>query len=469
VNLNLKLQLVTIIPLVLALSAVLFVTQVQYQSLSEQTVDEYRQSVIKHRKEELRNYVTIAEGAIEHIYQNKNLNEQQAQTLVKQILSNMRFGEDGYFFAYDVDGTALVVAGQEWRIGKNWLDLEDRNGTKLIQGLINKAQGGGGYLNYVFNQPSKGGDDAKKIGYSRALDDWQWMIGTGVYIEDIDQEIDHLNKSIGKHIRNTSIMTLIIGLFAVITIFISGQFIRFSEKKLANRKLRELNERIFQTQEEECKRVSRELHDGISQTIAAARFSLETAQLKQQNNDDSTKEMERAIQFICKIMGDIRAISHQLHPGLLEDYGLSAALEELGRDFSQRTGIKVKVERLSVRNVLSTAVKTALYRIAQESLTNIERHANASKVVITLKLTPGWLVLEITDNGQGFDYQRDDKRSNKKTKVHQGIGLRNIEERLSFYQGDLTVNSDNNGTTVLARIPQSQLRYNASNVSENKN
>jgi two-component system NarL family sensor kinase len=454
---------------VLALSAVLFFTQVQYESLSKQTVDEYRQSVIKHRKEELRNYVAIAEGATEHIYQNKNLNVQQAQTLVKQTFSNMRFGKDGYFFAYNFDGTALVVPGQEWRVGKNWFDLEDRNGVKLIQGLIEEAQGGGGYLNYVFNQPSKGGDEGKKIGYARSLDDWQWMIGTGVYIDDIDQEIAHLNDSIGKHISSTSIMTLFIGLITVIAIFISGQFIRFSEKKLANRKLRELNERIFQTQEEECKRVSRELHDGISQTIAAARFSLETAQLKQQNNDDSTKEMDRSIELICKIMGDIRAISHQLHPGLLEDYGLGAALEELGRDFSQRTGIEVKVERLSIRNILSTAVKTALYRIAQESLTNIERHANASKVTITLKLTPGWLVLEIIDNGQGFDYQSDDKRSNKKTKAHQGIGLRNIEERLSFYQGNLTVNSDNKGTTVLARIPQSQLRYNASNTSENKN
>jgi len=465
-NINLKLQLVTVIPLVLALSAVLFVTQSQYQSLSKQTVDEYRQSVIKHRKEELRNYVTIAEGAIEHIYQNKKLNEQQAQTLVKKILSNMRFGEDGYFFAYDVDGTALVVAGQEWRIGKNWFDLEDINGTKLIQGLINKAQGGGGYLNYVFNQPSKGGDDAKKIGYSRALDDWQWMIGTGVYIDDIDQEIAHLNESIGKHISSTSIMTLIIGLIAVIAIFISGQFIRFSEKKLANRKLRELNERIFQTQEEECKRVSRELHDGISQTIAAARFSIETAQLKQQNDDDSSAEMDRSMELICKIMGDIRAISHQLHPGLLEDYGLGAALEELGRDFSQRTGIDLAVERLSIRNILSTEVKTALYRIAQESLTNIERHANASKVTITLKLTPGWLTLEIIDNGQGFDYQQYDKTTDNKTKIHQGIGLRNMNERLSFYQGNLDVFSDNNGTQVIARIPQSQLRYNASNANE---
>jgi len=469
VNLNLKLQLVTIIPLVLALSGVLFVTQVQYQSLSKQTVQEYRQSVIKHRKEELRNYVAIAEGATEHIYQNKNLNVQEAQTLVKQTLANMRFGKDGYFFAYDFDGTALVVPGQEWRIGKNWLDLEDRNGTKLIQGLLEQAKGGGGYLNYVFNQPSKDGKVAKKIGYSRTLDDWQWMIGTGVYIDDIDQEIALLNASIGEHIRNTSIMTLIIGVFAVIAIFVSGQFIRFSEKKLANRKLRELNERIFQTQEEECKRVSRELHDGISQTIAAARFSLETAQLKQQNNVDSTKEMDRAMEFIRKIMGEIRAISHRLHPGLLEDYGLGAALEELGRDFSQRTGIDVKVERLSIRNILPTEVKTALYRIAQESLTNIERHANASKVALTLKLIPSWLVLEIIDNGQGFNYQRYDKSTDKKTKAHQGIGLRNIKERLSFYQGNLTVNSESNGTTVLARIPQSQLRYNASNASENSN
>ena len=465
-NINTKLQLVTIVPLVFALSAVLFVTQMQYQSLSKQTIDEYRQGIIKHRKEELHNYVTLAEGATEHIYRDKTLNKQQAQALVKQVLSTMRFGKDGYFYAYDFDGTALVLPEQKERIGKNWIDLEDQNGVKLIKDLIEKAQQGGGYLNYIFNQPSKGGEVGKKIGYSRALDDWQWMIGTGVYIDDIDQETALLNASISAHIRNTSILTVIIGVFAVIAIFFSGQFIRFSEKKLANRKLRELNERIFQTQEEECKRVSRELHDGISQTIAAARFSLETAQLKHQNNDDASKEMDRAMEFICKIMGDIRSISHQLHPGLLEDYGLGAALEELGREFSQRTGIHIKVERLSIRNVLSTEVKTALYRIAQESLTNIERHADASEIVLTLKLIPGWLVLKITDNGRGFDYQQYDCLENNKMAAYQGIGLRNMKERLSFYQGDLQVHSKKTGTTICARIPQAQLRYNASTASE---
>ncbi len=465
-NINLKLQLVTIVPLVLVLVLVLIVTQMQYQSLSAQTVTEYRESVIKHRKEELRNYVSLAEGAVAHIYQNKSLNDQQAKKLVKEILTNMRFGKDGYFFAYDFTGTNLVLPGQEWRTGTNWIDLEDRNGVKLIQGLINQAKAGGGYLNYVFNQPSKGGAVGKKIGYSRALDDWQWMIGTGVYIDDIDQEISVLNGSITKHIRNTSIMTLIIGLVGVIAIFISGQFIRFSEKKLANRKLRELNERIFQTQEEECKRVSRELHDGISQTIAAAKFSLESAQLKQQSDGDASKELTRAMQLICQIMGDVRSISHQLHPGVLEDYGLGAALEELGRDFAKRTGIQVEVKRLSIRNILSSEVKTALYRVVQESLTNIERHANASNVFISLNLVSGWLTLEITDNGQGFDYHNYDEDSPKKTQTHQGIGLRNMKERLTFYQGEFKVNSIVSGTSIIARIPQSQLRYNASNASE---
>ncbi len=465
-NINLKLQLVTIVPLVLVLVLVLIVTQMQYQSLSAQTVTEYRESVIKHRKEELRNYVSLAEGAVAHIYQNKSLNDQQAKKLVKEILTNMRFGKDGYFFAYDFTGTNLVLPGQEWRIGTNWIDLEDRNGVKLIQGLIDQAKAGGGYLNYVFNQPSKGGAVGKKIGYSRALDDWQWMIGTGVYIDDIDQEISVLNGSITKHIRNTSIMTLIIGLVGVIAIFISGQFIRFSEKKLANRKLRELNERIFQTQEEECKRVSRELHDGISQTIAAAKFSLESAQLKQQSDGDASKELTRAMQLICQIMGDVRSSSHQLHPGVLEDYGLGAALEELGRDFAKRTGIQVEVKRLSIRNILSSEVKTALYRVVQESLTNIERHANASNVFISLNLVSGWLTLEITDNGQGFDYHNYDEDSPKKTQTHQGIGLRNMKERLTFYQGEFKVNSIVSGTSIIARIPQSQLRYNASNASE---
>lgn len=463
-NINHKLQLVTIIPVVLALSLVLLITKIQYESLLVQASAVYKKSVISHRKEELRNYIAIANGAIKHLYENEVIDEVLAQNLVKEILSDMRFSTDGYFFAYDTQGTNLVLPGQEWRIGKNWLDMKDKNGVMIIQELLINAKKGGGYVNYVFNQPSKNGAVGKKIAYSEPLTKWNWMIGTGVYIDDIDIQISLLSKSVKKYIDNTSRITLIIGIISVIAVFGAGLFIRISEKKLANKKLRILNERIFQTQEEECKRVSRELHDGISQTVAATRFSLETVQLKHAKGLEAKEDLEQAMNMITKIMSDIRCISHQLHPGVLEDYGLGAALDELGREFSQRTNISVEVKRLSVRNILSSEVKAALYRITQEALTNIERHSNATKVNVSLFLDKRWLFLKIVDNGDGFDL----KEHNNQARATEGIGLRNMKERLHFYNGDLKIKSDAHGTTVLANIPQSELRYNADKAQDEK-
>lgn len=460
-NINHKLHLITIFPLVIALTAVMIVTHLQYRALSNQLVNAYRESVIDDRKEELRNYISIAEGAIKNVIEDSNLTQAEAQNLAKKILAEMRFGENGYFFAYDYAGNSLVLPEQEWRVGKNWLYATDKNGVHYIQKLIEKAENGGGYLNYLFNQPSKGGLVSKKLAYSEALGDWDWMFGTGIYLDDIDEQTDLLSASISKHISNTSLSSLVIGFLSVMAVFTAGVFIRISEKRLANIKLRALNERIFQTQEEECKRVSRELHDGVSQTVAAARFSLETAQLKQEVGDDASPDLEKATELIRQIMLDIRSISHQLHPGILEDYGLGAALKEFGREFSLRTGIEVEVQRLAVRKILSTEISGALYRIAQESLTNIERHSGATQVQISLALTPGWLTLEIADNGKGFDYLGMEKCM----KPNEGIGLRNMKERLSFYNGVLKVqSSEGKGTSLLARIPQSELRYNADNA-----
>jgi two-component system NarL family sensor kinase len=462
-NINSKLQLVTIIPVVLALSLVLYVTKVQYESLSAQSTAIYKESVIERRKKELRSYIAVARGAINHIYQNDTIDKALAQNLVKEILANMTFGKDGYFFAYDHQGTNLVLPGQEWRIGKNWIDMQDVNGIKIIQELINNADKGGGYVEYIFHQPSKNGKLGKKLAYSEPLKKWNWMIGTGVYIDDIDIQTSLISQSIKQHIVSTSQIMLIIGLFSVVTVFAAGLFIRISENRLANKKLRVLNERIFQTQEEECKRISRELHDGISQTAAATRFSLETIQLKLIRGLDSTVDLEQAIVNITKIMTDIRCISHQLHPGVLEDYGLGAALDELGQEFSTRTNIQVDVVRLSVRNILTSEVKTALYRITQEAFTNIERHSNATHVTVSLTLKDKWLVLKIEDNGDGFNF----KAHQSTALPNEGIGLRNMKERLNFYHGKLTIKSDHNGTTIHACIAQSELRYNADKQEEN--
>ncbi len=450
-NINKKLHLITIIPLVFALSAVMISSDILYRSLATNTTYAFRNSIIEHRKLELKNYISIAQGAIEHIQNNEHPTEQENMQKVKDMLSSMKFGNDGYYFAYDFKGNNLVLPGQEWRIGKNWYEMQDVNGTKIIQRLIENAQHGGGYLNYVFNQPSLG-SEGKKLAYSESVQDWQWMIGTGVYIDDIDNQTDKLGDVISGYINKNVIITLLIGIFSVFSVFIAGLSVRFSEKRVANRKLRELNERIFQTQEEERKRVSRELHDGISQSVAAVKFSVEAAQLHQQNKGPVNSELEHALALIQKTMSDIRSISHQLHPRILEEYGLGAALDELGREFEARTQIKVSVTRLMIRNILSTELKNALYRIAQESLTNIERHAYAKNVSIKLEVVAKSLHLEISDDGLGMQ---------EINSANNGIGLRNIQERLNYYQGKLKIRSDSRGTTLIAQIPHSQFHYNA--------
>ncbi len=179
-NINEKLLIVTITPLIIALSVTLFITQLQYQSLSEQVVEVAKDTIINHRKEELINYLSIAKGAIAHIYNDKTLSKKEAQEQVKLILTNMRFGQDGYFFAYDYKGNAITVPGQDWRNGKNWIDLQDKNGVKIIEELITNAKLGGGFINYVFNQPSKNGQEGKKLAYSDSIEGWDWMLGTGV-------------------------------------------------------------------------------------------------------------------------------------------------------------------------------------------------------------------------------------------------------------------------------------------------
>ncbi|MCP3675402.1 MAG: histidine kinase [Gammaproteobacteria bacterium] len=461
-NINQKLQLVTVVPLVFALTAAFIVNYYQHQSLSDQIIEASRSNITMHREKELTNYISIAEGAIEHIYKDENIDQETAKQQVVSILSNMRFGENGYFFGYDYDGNNLFLPGQEWRVGKNWIHMEDRNGVRIIEGLISAGKSGGGFLNYEFHQPSRDGEPGNKLARATPLEKWQWIFGTGVYIDDINEQTQLLSDSISNYIDKTSTLTILIGLLSVIAVFFAGQFIRISEKRLANKKLHELNGRILQTQEEECKRVSRELHDGISQTIAAARFSLETAQLKQESGLKARNDLDHAMTLIQKIMVDIRNISHQLHPGILEDYGLGAALDELGEEFSKRSGIKVVVNRLSVRNIVSEEIKVALYRIAQEALTNIERHSKASEVVISLSLEPDWLLLSIEDNGQGLKHTKQ----NTKKIHHEGIGLRNMKERLSFYNGKLKVLSTKEGMEIQARIPQSELRYNATNTSK---
>ncbi|MEM1398910.1 MAG: cache domain-containing protein [Pseudomonadota bacterium] len=456
-NLRLKVLLLAIIPLVLALGAVAYIATHQSSQLARQEIDFFEKKLIEAKQAELLNYVALALTSIDHLYKTDGLrsaaDEAEAQRLVKQVLDRLTYGTDGYFFVYDERGNNLVHPKQTWRVGKNYWDLEDENGLKVIQRLIDEGQGGGGFVRYAWEQPSTG-DITDKIGYAVYLDRWKWMLGTGIYIDDVTSQVNIAKEEVDRRISETFMLISLVAFGAVVVVFGTGIAINIHETRLADGKLQALNEKIVATQEEERSRVARELHDSISQILVSVKFALEQARLKFGNRETPASEpICRAEDNLNLAIREVRRISHDLRPGILDDLGLSKALENLAEEFSTRTGVDVDVETTSFKNLLRNDAKTALYRIAQEALTNIERHAKASKVDLGLLLNRNEVTLRIADNGQGFGVQRL-----KKGETKTGIGLKNMKERLQRLDGALTISSTSAGTVIEAKLPHSVLQ-----------
>ena len=149
-------------------------------------------------------------------------------------------------------------------------------------------------------------------------------------------------------------------------------------------------------------------------------------------------------------MQEVRRISRDLRPSLLDDLGLTAALESLCNDFSERTGIKIELSNNCTGIRLSQEIETAFYRIVQEALTNIEKHALSAKhVILKIEKTKKRVALNISNDGIGFDESTLDQ-----TNPDRGLGLRNMRDRTELLEGYMTVNSSpDKGTSVNVIIP----------------
>ncbi len=143
-------------------------------------------------------------------------------------------------------------------------------------------------------------------------------------------------------------------------------------------------------------------------------------------------------------------------------------MQALSNEFSELTGIKVQVITPKLKKLLPDNISTTLYRVVQESLTNIQKHAKASNVVIELAINQAWLTLTICDNGKGFDTRANSKNPTNLDEF--GIGLRNLAERIEYHSGIFKVTSTEKGTRVIAKIPKSCFaNYFNQAISENNN
>ncbi len=181
-----KLLLLTVIPLVIITAMVTAVYYWNGMKSLDQELTQYRAQLVDSRKAELKAYLMMGVTAVKSLYDADQGGENKEQA--KTILKAMRFDSDGYFFAYDSKGINTLHAINPSLEGKNLYDLKDKNGVPVIAGLIQAAKSGDGFLYFSWHKPSIDAQ-APKLGYAEYLPKWDWVLGTGIYIDDIDTQV----------------------------------------------------------------------------------------------------------------------------------------------------------------------------------------------------------------------------------------------------------------------------------------
>jgi signal transduction histidine kinase len=223
--------------------------------------------------------------------------------------------------------------------------------------------------------------------------------------------------------------------------------LRISRLELKNKELREYSIHIQDVREEERTSVARDVHDELGQTLTALKMEL----FRLNNKADSDREQIQKstgsmLELINLSLDSVKDLSTRLRPKVLDNLSLGEAVSWLIKDFSQRSGIMV-IEQLDEQmHIEDSEIKTALFRICQEILTNIIRHSQADKVTISLKYDNGFVVLETSDNGCGINEESLQKKKS--------FGIRGMKERCRYLKGQFSIkNAESGGTVITVAVP----------------
>ena len=447
-RLKLKVILLAVMPLVGSLALIALAVNHQARDLAARERALVEAATMASKEAELSHYIALARSTIYPLY-TSGKDDDVTKAEAMRLLSGLDYGNDGYFFVYDVGGRAVMHPRQPELVGRDLWELRDPNGLPVIQKLMARAHTGGGTVRYHWLRPSTH-EVAPKLSYVVTLPRWNWMLGTGVYLDDVEATMASLDRQVKSNIAATMWWIAGIAVLGIALIGGCGLALNLSESRIADAKLRLLARQVVQSQETERAHLSRELHDSTSQTLVSIKLLMESAIAKL--GPAAPPSLPKALERLKGALGEVRDISHRLRPAELDVLGLPAALAHLGEEFGDHSQMAFSVRVRGEAVHLPDEINTVLFRVTQEALTNIEKHAGATHVAIRLAFARRGLRLRIIDDGKGFDVaaiQHHPKR---------GIGLRNMRERLASIGATFTVHSVPGRTQVVADVPAASLR-----------
>jgi signal transduction histidine kinase len=228
---------------------------------------------------------------------------------------------------------------------------------------------------------------------------------------------------------------------------------RAKQLEILNGELRRLSTSLISTQDDERRRIARELHDGLGQDLIAAKIVLEVAQAHDQSSPKRAQAMGEAGTLIDRAIQQVRSISHLLHPPMLDEVGLHSALQWYLDGLTKRSGIEMHIDiQPSDFPRLAPELETTVFRIVQEALTNVFRHSGARRGWVSLAKVEKDVVIKVRDDGRGLSSQIVEFRPDSI-----GIGINGMRQRVKEFGGVLKLQNANPGTLVEVVIPDKSL------------
>jgi signal transduction histidine kinase len=223
-----------------------------------------------------------------------------------------------------------------------------------------------------------------------------------------------------------------------------------TEIKQAHEAQQHLTGLLLRAQDEERRRIARDIHDITAQDIATIKAKLSRLQLAQSEDSRSAKTLGDTASICDHVITDLRTLSYLLHPPLLDEAGLIPALRWFVRGFVQRSGVEVQLNFTEDIGRLETDVEVALYRVVQESLTNVYRHSGSTKAGVDITKAQDAILVRIRDEGHGFAASSLPHNTTPATSI--GVGILGMQQRLKQLGGEIDIDSSCQGTAVTARI-----------------